>query len=113
MSLWLQPPALIYLSRACDNAEPYLDDERINPMAQPQTAPYGTWTSPITSDLIVSATVGLSNVRIDGDAIYWLESRPTEGGRVAIVRRAPDGSVAQGTPPPFNVRTKAPGYGGR
>lgn len=81
-------------------------------MTQPQTAPYGTWTSPLTSDQIVSATVGLSSVQVDGNDIYWLESRPTEGGRVVLVRRATTGAVTDVTPAPFNVRTRVHEYGG-
>ena len=50
-------------------------------------APFGTWKSPITSDLIVSETVGLSQPRIDGANVYWIEMRPSEGGRSVIVRR--------------------------
>ena len=49
-------------------------------------APYGSWKSPITSDLIVAQSIGLSEVRIDGDEIYWLESRPHEAGRYVVVR---------------------------
>lgn len=81
-------------------------------MAQPQSAPYGTWRSPLTSDMIVSAKVGLSSVQVDGDDIYWLESRPSESGRVVLVRRAPDGTTADLTPAPFNVRTRVHEYGG-
>lgn len=81
-------------------------------MTQTKTAPYGTWTSPLTSDQIVSATVGLSGVQVDGDDIYWLESRPTEGGRVVLVRRSASGTIADTTPTPFNVRTRVHEYGG-
>ncbi|HEX8034367.1 MAG TPA: S9 family peptidase [Ktedonobacterales bacterium] len=81
-------------------------------MPQAQLAPYGTWASPLTSDRIVSATVGLSSVQPDGDDIYWLESRPAEGGRVVLVRRASSGDIADLTPAPFNVRTRVHEYGG-
>ncbi|MGZ6363798.1 MAG: S9 family peptidase [Ktedonobacterales bacterium] len=81
-------------------------------MPQPHTAPYGTWTSPLTSDRIVSATVGLSSVQVDGDDIYWLESRPAEGGRVVLVRHSASGTIADVTPTPFNVRTRVHEYGG-
>lgn len=81
-------------------------------MSQTQTAPYGTWTSPLTPDLIVSTKIGLSNVRVDGGDIYWLESRPTESGRVVLVRRTASGAVADLTPAPFNVRTRVHEYGG-
>ncbi|MCC3526734.1 MAG: S9 family peptidase [Microcoleus sp. PH2017_22_RUC_O_B] len=75
-------------------------------------SPYGSWKSPITSDLIVSGTVGLGQIAIDGDAIYWVEGRPSEAGRSVIVRRTPDGKIADVTPPPFNVRTRVHEYGG-
>src|SRR5204862_393821 len=61
-------------------------------MTNPKIAPYGTWKSPITSDLIVKETVGLSQPRIDGEDIYWIEMRPPERGRQVIVRHSADGS---------------------
>jgi dipeptidyl aminopeptidase/acylaminoacyl peptidase len=51
-------------------------------------------------------------VALDGDDIYWLEGRPAEGGRNVLVRRTPDGAIADVTPPPFNVRTRVHEYGG-
>ena len=50
-----------------------------------KTARYGSWKSPITSDLIVAQTIGLSEVRLDGDHAYWLEGRPQEQGRLVVV----------------------------
>jgi len=81
-------------------------------MAQPQVAPFGSWKSPITSDLIVSETIGLGQVALDGDDIYWVEMRPAEGGRNVIVKRTPDGQTWDVSPPPFNVRTRVHEYGG-
>src|SRR5712692_10802706 len=81
-------------------------------MATPQVAPYGSWKSPITSDLIVSGTVGLGQIALDGEDIYWSEMRPAEGGRNVIVRRTPDGRTNDVTPAPFNVRTRVHEYGG-
>jgi dipeptidyl aminopeptidase/acylaminoacyl peptidase len=75
-------------------------------------APYGAWKSPITSDLIVSSTVSLGTIQIDGGDVYWLEGRPQEGGRQVLVRRTPNGETADVTPPPFNVRTRVHEYGG-
>jgi dipeptidyl aminopeptidase/acylaminoacyl peptidase len=80
-------------------------------MTDPVIAPYGSWQSPITSDLIVAATVGLNAVLLDGDATYWLESRPQESGRVVLMRHA-DGGPVDVTPAPFNVRTSVHEYGG-
>src|SRR6185369_10084681 len=77
-----------------------------------QIKPYGSWRSPITSDLIVAGTISLGDIALDGDDIYWIESRPSEGGRSAIVRRAPDGSIGDVIPPGFNSRTTVHEYGG-
>ena len=78
----------------------------------PHTAPYGSWKSPITSDLIVSAVVGLGQIALDGGEVYWVEQRPTEGGRNVVVQRSPDGRLRDRTPAPFNARTRVHEYGG-
>ncbi|MEG4440412.1 S9 family peptidase [Microcoleus sp. AT9_B5] len=75
-------------------------------------SPYGSWKSPISADLIVSGTVGLGQIAIDGDDIYWVEGRPSEAGRSVLVRRTPDGKISDVTPHPFNVRTRVNEYGG-
>ncbi len=75
-------------------------------------APYGSWKSPITSDLIASETLGLEQIALDGSDIYWIESRPAEGGRYVIVRRSPEGKIEDITPAPFNARTRVHEYGG-
>lgn len=74
--------------------------------------PYGAWPSPITTELLIAGTVGLDDVRCDGADLYWLERRPSEQGRVVLVRRSADGTVRDLTPPPFNVRTRVHEYGG-
>lgn len=81
-------------------------------MTQKQIAPYGSWKSPITSDLIVKESIGLSQVRIDGADIYWIEMRPSEGGRQVVVRHSTDGTDTDVTPPGFNARTRVHEYGG-
>jgi dipeptidyl aminopeptidase/acylaminoacyl peptidase len=77
-----------------------------------QEAPFGSWKSPITSELIVAGTVGLADPVIDGDEIYWIEARPTEAGRRVIVRRRSDGTTEDLNPAPFNARTRVHEYGG-
>ena len=61
-------------------------------------AAYGSWKSPISSDLIVKESIGLSAVRLDGQDVYWIELRPSEGGRHAVVRRTADGEIKTLTP---------------
>ena len=82
------------------------------PTAPSKTAPYGSWKSPITSDLIVAQATMLSDVRIDGDQVYWLEGRPQEQGRNVIVRAGPDGAATDITAAGFNARTRVHEYGG-
>lgn len=74
--------------------------------------PYGAWQSPITSDLIVSGSVRIGGVCLDGDDIYWLEGRPQEGGRNVIVRRSITGALTDLLPAPYNARTRVHEYGG-
>ena len=81
-------------------------------MTEIKTAPYGSWKSPITSDLIVKESIGLSQVKLDGEDIYWIEMRPSEGGRQVIVRHTSDGQSVDVTPREFNARTRVHEYGG-
>ena len=81
-------------------------------MSEPQTLPYGAWRSPITSDLIVGEAIGLGDILVDGADVYWIEGRPSEGGRNVLVRRAPGGTVSDITPAPYSVRTRVHEYGG-
>ncbi|MGS0647253.1 S9 family peptidase [Komagataeibacter melomenusus] len=73
--------------------------------------PYGTWPSPVSAALVAGQTVSLSDVRVDGRDIYWVEGRPAEGGRRVLVR-ARAGVVADMTPAPFDVGTRVHEYGG-
>ena len=80
-------------------------------MNTPQVASYGSWKSPITSDLIVSQTVGISSLAVNRDRIYWLEKRPQEQGRNLLVGY--DGKELKNfTSAPLSVRSKIHEYGG-
>src|SRR5579883_1265229 len=81
-------------------------------MAEPHVAPFSSWRSPITSDLIVADSIRLGDIHLDGADIYWIEGRPAEAGRCVIVRRTPDGTTSDVTPTPFNARTRVHEYGG-
>ncbi len=81
-------------------------------MAAVEATPYGSWQSPITADRIVSETIRLGQIALDGGDIYWLETRPSEGGRNVLVRRQSSGQVHDLTPKDLNVRTRAHEYGG-
>ncbi len=73
---------------------------------------YGTWASPVTVDLVAGRTVSLGSLTADGAVLFWLEQRPNENGRTVLVSRTADGSVADVTPPPFDVASRVHEYGG-
>src|SRR5262249_48174885 len=77
-----------------------------------KTAPYGSWKSPITSDLIVAQSITLSELCLDGGHVYWLEGRPQDKGRSVVVPPDPDGHPPDIPPPPYNARTRVHEYGG-
>ncbi len=77
-----------------------------------KTAPFGSWSSPVDTDLIVSDSVRLAQPCIDNGLIYWSETRPTEKGRTVLVRHNADGSTTDLTPAPYSVRSRVHEYGG-
>jgi len=81
-------------------------------MSKTQIASYGSWKSPITSDLIVSDVISFGHIALDGEDVYWLEARPTEAGRMVIVRLSADGIIEDVNPIPFNARSQVHEYGG-
>jgi dipeptidyl aminopeptidase/acylaminoacyl peptidase len=83
------------------------------PLARPPvTAPYGSWHSPISADLIASAGIRLGQIALAGRDIFWLEGRPEEQGRNVLVWWSADGAVQDLTGAPYNVRSRAHEYGG-
>ncbi len=76
-------------------------------MTERSLVPCGAWASPITAATVISAAVGLSEVRVDGEHVWWSEGRPQEGGRVQLVRDGQD-TLPEG----FAARTRVHEYGG-
>lgn len=81
-------------------------------MAEKRTAPYGSWKSQISSDMIVQGSISLVGMGFDGVNRYWLEARPAEAGRNVLMYQTADGTVQEFTPAPFNVRDRVHEYGG-
>lgn len=83
-------------------------------MTETKTASYGSWASPITPNVLLNGTVNLryQMLRWDGQDLYWSELRPSEGGRVVVCCRKPDGSISDITPRDFNARSRVHEYGG-
>src|SRR4051812_42527584 len=80
--------------------------------AKPAIAPYGSWRSPISSQSLVRGAIRFGDVATDDETLYWVEGRPEEQGRYAIVRHTPDGKVGDILPAPFSARTTVHEYGG-
>ncbi len=77
-----------------------------------QTAPYGTWRSPISAEMVSVGGIALSKPWLEDGSVYWQESRPTEDGRSVLMHAAPFSEPVEVTPSGFNVRTTVHEYGG-
>lgn len=76
-------------------------------------APYGTWRSPLPAADLARSAIALNYLQVAQDVLpYWIESRPSEGGRYVLVTTAADNGVRELTPPGFNARTRVHEYGG-
>ena len=76
---------------------------------------YGSWPSPITTDLIVADSVRLGDLCLDQSTAYWVEGRPNENGRSTLVCQDINQNTFRSTdltPTPFNVRSRVHEYGG-
>ncbi|TNF99503.1 MAG: S9 family peptidase, partial [Gammaproteobacteria bacterium] len=65
----------------------------------------------ISAELIAQNALRLSGVCFDGEDVLWLEGRPLEQGRNAIVRYNM-GRREDVLPPPYNARSRVHEYGG-
>jgi dipeptidyl aminopeptidase/acylaminoacyl peptidase len=74
-------------------------------------APYGHWSSSLRAEDAAAGKVSLSELASDGTSLYWLESRPAEGGRVVLVRWD-GGQVMDVSPGGVSVRSRVHEYGG-
>ena len=74
--------------------------------------PFGSWSSPITPEMITAGSVGLGSVLLNEAGLWWTEARPEEGGRTVVVHRSADGAVRDVFPSPFYARSRVHEYGG-
>jgi dipeptidyl aminopeptidase/acylaminoacyl peptidase len=77
-----------------------------------EATPYGSWSSPIAVSMLTESAIGLGDVVVDGDDLYWSESRAQEGGRSVIVRRDAHGEIKDMVPEGFSSRSRVHEYGG-
>ena len=72
------------------------------------TAPYGSWPSPFTAQMIAQASPRIDGARFVADEVWWGESVPAEGGRVTV--RSSTGTEI--LPAPWSARSRVHEYGG-
>lgn len=85
-------------------------------MTHPQELAYGSWPSPVSAAMVCERATPLREPAFDaddGDVLYWIECRPTAGGRQVLLRRSPGASAEEVLPIGFNTRTRVYEYGGR
>lgn len=99
-------------SRSQENSSDGFSRIILNPMTNPSSIPSGAWPSWVSSDLVAGRSVSLSELKAQGDRLYWLEGRPQEGGRTALV------SLKRGETPrdlltvDYQIGTNVHEYGG-
>lgn len=77
-----------------------------------EVAPFGSWRSPVTAELVIAKSVSLGEVAVGVDDVWWSEMRPEEGGRTQLVRHRPGGRAIDVLPEGFSASTRVHEYGG-
>lgn len=97
---------------------------------RPQRAPFGTWTSPITSEIVYADVLSFNEVHVNVSSFmhcvlsilkqgqqktgqtYLVEGRPVENGRCAIVEVTPYRESIDLLPKEFDARSEVHAFGG-
>jgi dipeptidyl aminopeptidase/acylaminoacyl peptidase len=74
--------------------------------------PCGAWPSPLSAELAAAGAVALSYAGTHDGTLYWVEGRPAEGGRSALMACGADGEVREVLDASANVRSRVHEYGG-
>lgn len=74
-------------------------------------ASYGQWPSSIGAGLVAARSTSYDAVRTIGQAIAWLETRPSDG-RTVVATWSPGHGTRDVTPDGFDVGTSIHAYGG-
>lgn len=77
-----------------------------------QTAPYGTWPSPISASTLTHNALRLSDPQVCGQTIYWIEVRADEGGRSVLMQHRLGHEPRELLDASTSVRSRVHEYGG-
>ncbi|CAM3432418.1 prolyl oligopeptidase family serine peptidase [Kibdelosporangium persicum] len=78
-----------------------------------EIASYGTWASPITAAEAAAVAGGPDWVDLYGPDVWWTETRPSEGGRIALMRSPAGGQAREVLDARWSVRNRVHEYGSR
>lgn len=115
-------PVLFYSSLSSTISLPRLAQRFLSTFTRPlsamtakQATPFGSWSTPITTNLVTSSAISLAELAATSTSLVWVESRPEEAGRSALVYKklGSDSKAEEVTPDhKWNVRTRVHEYGG-
>ena len=80
-------------------------------MAERRVAAYGAWESPVGAEMLTAGALRFVEIDAAGEDVYWVESRPDERGRYAVMRRS-GGATEEVTSAEHSARTLVHEYGG-
>ena len=72
---------------------------------------YGSWSSTLTAEKLAAKGIRYGHMCVDGDELYWLESRACEKGRGVLVKHDTNGELIDVLPDNISVRSKVHEYG--
>jgi dipeptidyl aminopeptidase/acylaminoacyl peptidase len=75
-------------------------------------SPYGLWPSQIDAKEVARQATAYDAVHTSGEAVYWMETRPSQDGRAVVVRWTGDAGAADAVPAGFDVGSRVHEYGG-
>ncbi len=85
-----------------------------DPGSRPKTVErFGWWPSAFAAGQVAAGKVSRSGLESDGASLFWLESRPEDGGRQVMVTDGGGGGVPLDvSPPTVSIRSRVHEYGG-
>jgi len=81
-------------------------------MVHPKITEFGGWVSPFSADLVTANNLRINSPRVYRGSVYWVEQRPSEGGRAVLMRQTDTQTPVDVTPKGVSVGSRVHEYGG-